>query len=148
MKLKNYMNRNGNVGDQHDPFTSKIIGLAIQVHSKLGPGFVESIYHQALVLDLIEAGIEFKSEMPLVVSYKGRPVGTFFADIVVENRLLLEFKAVEALLPVHEVQVVNYLKATGLDLGLLLNFGRPTLQIRRKFRNSALPDASITVHGD
>jgi GxxExxY protein len=148
MKLMNYMNRNGNVVEKSDPFTSRIIGLAIQVHAELGPGFVESIYHQALAIELADAGIEFKSEMPLTVNYKGGPVGTFFADIVIENRVLLEFKSVESLLPVHEVQVVNYLKATGLDLGLLLNFGRPTLQIRRKHRKSIPSESPISFHED
>ncbi len=148
MKLMNYMNRNGNVVGQDDPFTAKIIGLAIRVHSELGPGFVESVYHQALAIELADAGIEFKSEMPLTVNYKGGPVGTFFADVVVENRVLLEFKSVESLLTVHEVQVVNYLKATGLDSGLLLNFGRPTLQIRRKHRTAIPLDSIISLHED
>jgi GxxExxY protein len=148
MKLMNYMNRNGNVVGQDDPFTSKIIGLAIEVHSQLGPGFLESIYHQALAIELTEAGISFQSQKPLTVFYKGQPAGTFLADLVVEERLLLELKALDSILSVHELQVVNYLKATGLDLGLILNFGRPTLQIRRKFRDAAKAEASFSLHED
>jgi GxxExxY protein len=143
MKRMNYMNGNGHVVEKNDPFTSKIIGCAIQVHAELGPGFLESVYHQALVIELAEAGLSLKSQVPLEVLYKGRPAGSFLADIVVEDRLLLELKALESILSVHELQVVNYLKATGLKLGLLLNFGRPTLQIRRKFREA--PKAEISV---
>ena len=148
MKLMNYMNRNGNVVGQDDPFTSKIIGLAIEVHSQLGPGFLESIYHQALAIELTQAGIPFQSQKPLTVFYKGQIAGSFIADIVVEDRLLLELKALDSILSVHELQVVNYLKATGLDLGLILNFGRPTLQIRRKFRDAAKAEALVSFHED
>jgi GxxExxY protein len=148
MKLINYMNRNGSVVRQDDPFTAKIIGLAIEVHSRLGPGFLESIYHQALAIELSEAGIAFQSQAPLIFSYKGKPVGSFLADIVVENRLLLELKALDSIHSVHELQIVNYLKGTGLNLGLLLNFGRPTLQIRRKFRERATDEWSISLHED
>jgi GxxExxY protein len=148
MKLMNYMNRNGNVVGEDDPFTSKIIGLAIEVHSQLGPGFLESIYHQALVIELNTAGIPFQSQKPLTVLYKKQVAGSFVADIVVENRLLLELKALDSILSVHELQVVNYLKATGLDLGLILNFGRSTLQIRRKFRDAAKADVFISLHED
>jgi GxxExxY protein len=144
MKPMNYMNGSGNVAGKDDPFTSKIIGMAIQVHSELGPGFLESVYHQSLVIELSDAGIAFKSQTPLEVCYKGRSAGSFVADIVVENRLLLELKAVDGILSVHELQVVNYLKATGLNLGLILNFGRPTLQIRRKFR-LPVPEADTTL---
>jgi GxxExxY protein len=139
MKRMNYMNGNGNVAGNDDPFTSKIIGLAIQVHSELGPGFLESVYHQALAIELSDAGIEFKSQMPLGVRDKGRSASSFVADFVVEKRLLIELKDIDRVLSVHELQVVSYLKATGVDLGLILNFGRPALQIRRKFR---LPPSS------
>jgi GxxExxY protein len=147
MKRMNYMNGNGNVVEKDDPFTSKIIGLAIQVHSELGPGFLESIYHQALLLELLDAAIDFTSQAPLTVFYKERPVGSFHADLVIEQRLLLELKAVDSIVPVHEHQVVNYLKATGLDLGLILNFGRSTLQIRRKFRNPISPQVPCLLQG-
>jgi hypothetical protein len=129
MKRMNYMNGNGNVVEKDDPFTSKIIGLAIQVHSELGPGFLESIYHQALLIELLDAAIDFTSQAPLTVFYKERPVGSFHADLVIEQRLLLE------------------LKATGLDLGLILNFGRSTLQIRRKFRNPISPQVPCLLQG-
>ncbi len=142
----NYMNGNEHVVEHNDPFTSKIIGLAIRVHSELGPGFLESVYHQALLIELTDAHIEVRSEFPLEVSYKGRTAGRFFTDMVIQGRLLLELKAIESVLPIHELQVVNYLKATGLDLGLILNFGRPTLQIRRKFRKTPSQPAPVILH--
>jgi GxxExxY protein len=82
----NYMNRNGNVIREGDPFTAKILGFAVQVHSELGSGFVESVYHRAMIIELCDAGVSFKSESALAVSYKGRPVGTFIADIQIGRR--------------------------------------------------------------
>jgi GxxExxY protein len=96
----------------------------------LGSGFLESVYHKALIIELEEQEITFQSGFPLEVLYKGKPAGIFIADLIVENRLLLELKAVECILSVHELQIVNYLKATGLDLGLILNFGTRSLQIK------------------
>lgn len=146
MKLMNYMNRNGHVVERmDDPFTSRIIGCAIQVHSGLGPGFIKSVYHRALAIELTDAGITFRSQVPLDVLYKGRPAGSFLADIVVEDRLLLELKAMDSIQSVHELQVVNYLNATGLNVGLILNFGRPTLQIRRKFKDTPLKEEPVSL---
>ena len=138
MKRMNYMNGNEHVVGTNDPFTSKVMGCAIQVHA--GPGFLESVYHRALSIELSDAGIAFASQVSLGVSDKGRPAGNFLADIIVENRLLLESKAAESILTIHELQVVDYLKATDLALGLILNFDRPTLQIRRKFRDRPVPE--------
>ena len=129
-----YMNRNGNHGED-DPLSSKVIGLAIKVHAELGTGFVESIYHRALEIELAEAELDFISEAPMTVSYHGRVVGNFTADLIIEGRLLLELKALEMLPLSAEVQTVNYLKASGLDIGLILNFGTAPLQIKRKYRN-------------
>jgi len=144
MKRMNYMNGNGFT--VNDPFTEKIIGLAIQVHMELGPGFLESVYHKALINEMAESGISFESETPLEVFYKGKSVGNFVADIIVEKKLLLELKAVELISTVHEVQIVNYLKATGIDLGLILNFGSPTLQVKRKHRERLRSDTDIRLH--
>jgi GxxExxY protein len=129
-----YLKRNGDVSEEDDPLTSKIIGIAIAIHKEIGPGFSESIYHRAMELDLAEAGLNFASEAPLAVKYKDRILGTFAADLVVEDRLLVELKALENLPLIAEVQVVQYLKASHLDVGLILNFGTSLLQIKRKYR--------------
>lgn len=138
MKPMNYMRENEFI--ESDPFTEKIIGLAIEVHSVLGAGFVESVYQSALCDELTTAGIPFQSQALLEVKYKGKSAGTFIADLIVEEKLLLELKAVEGIATAHEVQLVNYLNATGLDLGLVLNFGATKLQIKRKFRKYMRPD--------
>lgn len=132
MKQMNDMKENGFTAN--DPFTEKIIGLAIQVHAELGSGFLEAVYQKALLFELEDAGISFEVGVPMEVFYKGRSAGNFVADIIVQGKLLLELKAVDCILKVHEVQVVNYLKATGLNLGLIINFGAPTLQVKRKHR--------------
>jgi GxxExxY protein len=137
MKRMNYMKENGFIAN--DPFTEQVIGLAIQVHAELGSGFLESVYHKALMIELGDAGISFESGTPLEVIYKGRSAGTFMADLIVEKKLLLELKAVDAIIPIHEVQVVNYLRATGIPLGLVLNFGAAKLQIKRKNRVLPVP---------
>jgi GxxExxY protein len=123
-----------------------VIGLAIKIHTELGTGFVESIYYRALEIELAEAGVDFVSEAPLTVTYLGRVVGNFTADLIIEGRLLLELKALEILPVSAEVQTVNYLKASGLDIGLILNFGTAPLQIRRKYRNLPLIDPDLRLH--
>jgi len=112
----------------------KVIGLAMKVHSTLGPGFLESVYQKALIHELTKAGIPFESEKALSVSYDGILVGEFSADLLVENTLIVELKAVQTLATAHEVQTVNYLVATGIDTGLLINFGAERLEFKKKFR--------------
>ena len=119
----------------------KVIGLAMKIHSTLGAGFLESVYHKALAHELAKAGIRFESEKPLSVSYDGVLVGEFVADFLIENELIVELKAVQNLTPAHEVQTVNYLVATGKDVGLLINFGGERLEFKKKFR---LPKPSQT----
>lgn len=111
-----------------------VIGLAMKVHTTLGAGFLESVYHQALAHELTKAGIEFESEKPLKVIYDGILVGEFVADLLVKDELIVELKAVQGLAAVHEVQTVNYLVATGKDTGLLINFGAERLEFKKKFR--------------
>jgi GxxExxY protein len=118
---------------EHETLSHRIIQAAYAVHSTLGSGFLEKVYHNAMVIELREAGIRFQSELPITVVYKGFEIGSFFADMLVENRMILEFKAVENLTRGHEVQLVNYLAATGIDNGLLINFGS-SVQVKRKFR--------------
>ena len=118
---------------QHE-LTGRIIGCAMQVHSKLGAGFVESVYRRALTHELRKAALNVDCERPIAVEYDRVNVGTYVADIVVEDLVILELKATLALLPLNEVQLVNYLTATGLDIGLLINFGGERLEFKRKHR--------------
>jgi GxxExxY protein len=112
----------------------RVIGLAMKVHSALGPGFLESVYENALAIELEEAGISFERQARISVQYRGKDVGDFICDFLVEGELIVELKSVLAMAPVHEVQVVNYLAATGKSEGLLLNFGAQKLEFKKKFR--------------
>jgi GxxExxY protein len=120
---------------QEHELSGRVIGCAMQVHCELGPGFLEIVYRNALCVELARSGIKYSTEEPISVSYKGTTVGSFCADILVEGSLILELKAVERLVPAHGVQLVNYLKATGLEIGLLLNFGSRSLEFKRKYRD-------------
>ncbi len=111
--------------------TEKILEGAFAVHNTLGSGFLEKVYANALVLELRGKGVSCEQEVPLRVRYKEAVVGDYLADVVVECRVLLELKACSVLDVVHEAQIMNYLRASGLHVGLLLNFGRPKLQYRR-----------------
>jgi len=130
---------------QPDPLTKKIIGEAMYVHRVIGPGFLESIYHTALVLRLKKLGLKVESQKPLPVYFDGEMIGDFLADIIVENSLILELKAVSALNSAHEVQLVNYLTATKIETGLLLNFGAKSLEFKRKSRTLA-PTVFTEIH--
>ena len=104
------------------------------IRSHLGPGFLETVYKNAMLVELRKQGLAYQVEMPINVYYEGVLVGEFKADIVVEDMLILELKAVNSLHMAHEVQLVNYLTATGIDNGLLINFGSEELQFKRKYR--------------
>lgn len=110
----------------------------MKVHRSLGSGFVESVYQKALALELRKAGLRLQVEWPLKVYYDEVMVGEFSADLLVEDAIIVELKSVQSLNPAHEVQVVNYLTATKLDIGLLINFGAPSLQFKRKHRTVSL----------
>jgi GxxExxY protein len=116
------------------PLTEKIIGAAFEVHGELGSGFLEKVYENAMVRELVDGGLTIAIQPPIPVSYKGNLVGSYFADILVENSVICEIKAIEALLPIHESQLLDYLKATGIPVGLLLNFGAARVQVKRKAR--------------
>ena len=114
--------------------TETIIGCAMRVHSVLGSGFLESVYEKALAHEVQKAGLVVQCQLPLQVFYDGIVVGDFIADMLVAGVILIENKAVQTLTPAHEVQLVNYLTATHIEIGLLLNFGAASLQIKRKHR--------------
>ena len=111
--------------------TYKINGAIYEVNRVLGPGFLEKVYENALLTELKLRGIQVESQVPILVDYKGTAVGEYFADIVVEQQIILELKATDFLLKVHEAQLLNYLKATGLKVGLLVNFTDPKAEIKR-----------------
>ena len=109
-----------------------VIGAAMRVHSYFGDGYLEEVYKNALLVELKKLGLVVQSEVAIPVDYHGIRVGDYRADIIVDARLILELKAVTALNKRHEAQVVNYLTATGINDGLLLNFGTPSLQYKHK----------------
>jgi GxxExxY protein len=119
---------------EHEQLTEKIIGCAMAVHRVLGPGFLESVYQNALAHELRKAGLKVECGRKVQVTYDTVIVGDFACDMLVEGCVLVENKAVQALAPAHEVQLVNYLTATGIEVGLLLNFGAQRLEFKRKTR--------------
>ena len=114
---------------------SKIIACAFEVARNLKPGFLEIVYANALSLELSMNGIKFEREKAIEVYYKGYCIGQYKADFIVENCYILELKAVSSILKEHEVQLVNYLTATGIDEGMILNFGEHPFKFRTKFRD-------------
>lgn len=118
----------------HGHLTQKIIAASLEVSAELGHGFLESVYHSALVLALSEASLEVAVKPVHKIRFRNTIVGSFTPDLVVEGVVLIEIKAIHSLAPEHQAQVINYLRATQLDVGLLLNFGRPRLEIRRLHR--------------
>ena len=120
-------------GDRNrDPLTEKIIAACYQVHNELGPGFVERIYLSALKAALKKLELKYEQEKEFGVSFQGEKVGKFRTDLVVEDKVIVELKALEGRMPkVFESQVISYLKASGLSVGLLVNFGNRSCEIRR-----------------
>lgn len=119
---------------EHQELTKQIIGCAYKVYNELGFGFLESVYEKALLIEIGKAGLKAESQKSITVYYDDAVVGEFFADVVVENAVIIELKSVTRLLKAHEVQLVNYLTATRMDIGLLLNFGERKVEIKRKVR--------------
>ena len=116
-----------------DDLTQAIIGCAYKVHNALGPGFLEKVYENALRIELEKLGLRVRQQEPINVKYEGQVVGEYYADLWVDGRVVVELKAALALAKEHEAQLVNYLTATGVNDGLLINFG-PWVQVKRKFR--------------
>ncbi|MCH8204453.1 MAG: GxxExxY protein [Candidatus Hydrogenedentes bacterium] len=117
---------------EHEELTKEIIGCAYAVHTKMGSGFFESVNEKCLLIELRKAGLDTQSQVPIEVRYEGESVGDFIADILVEDTVIIELKSVRALNEAHEVQLVNYLAATGKPVGLLLNFGGRSVEVKRK----------------
>jgi GxxExxY protein len=115
-------------GDELDILARRTIGAAIEVHRSLGPGFLESVYEEALAIELGLQNIPFARQVTIAVPYKGHIVGESRVDILVANALVVELKAVDLLAPIHSAQLISYLKATGHRLGLLINFNVPILK--------------------
>ena len=117
-----------------EALSKRVIGLAMKVHGALGCGFLESIYVNALKIELLEARIPFEQEKLYTVTYQNMPIGSFHADLVIDDRLIVEVKAVEGLGVSHSVQLVNYLAVSKIDLSLLRNFGPRSLEFKTKTR--------------
>jgi len=115
----------------YEELTSKILEACFEVSNELGAGFLESVYEKALLIALHQKGLGARSQVPIAVTFRNENVGDFFADILIEDKIIVELKAVTALAPQHKAQVINYLKATGLEVGLLVNFGPPKIEFHR-----------------
>ena len=117
---------------QRDPLTERIISCSYKVHSELGSGFKENVYHSALEIALKQEGLRYQTEKSFTVSYQDKEVGRFRLDLIVEDRIIVELKALTGNTPtVFELQVLSYLKASGYKIGLLINFGNKSCQVRR-----------------
>ena len=116
---------------KHEDLTSKIIACAYKVHNTLGFGFLETVYQNALMIELTKASLHAENEKKIQVHYHNQLVGDYIADITVEDKVILELKSVKDLHPAHSAQLINYLKATGMEIGLLINFAE-SVQIKRK----------------
>ncbi|RME20210.1 MAG: GxxExxY protein [Candidatus Zixiibacteriota bacterium] len=119
----------------YDALTEQVIGCAYAVGNELGYGFLEKVYENALRIEIERAGLRVVQQQPIQVSYRGQVVGDFVADLVVEGDLIVELKAVRQLDDIHLAQCLNYLKATGLKVGLLINFGGDRVQVKRVVNN-------------
>ena len=131
--------------NQDHALTEKIIGLAMKVHRALGPGFLESVYLNALIHELRRAGFSAETGQRITVRYENVIVGEFVADLIVNETVLCELKAINSVSKVDEVQLVNYLTATNRDFGLMLNFGAPSLQFKRKYRRSVADPPNVDL---
>ena len=115
----------------HKELSYKIIELALEVHNELGCGFLEKVYENALMILLDREGIPAKQQAPADVYFQNKVVGQYLADILIDNKIILELKTVNAISDVHKAQVLNYLRATGIKLGLILNFAKPRFEYKR-----------------
>ena len=121
---------------KYEDLTNRIIGASFTVMNELGDGFLESVYENALIHELRQQGLDVEQQKQLHIKYKGKAVGNFTADLIVENSVLVELKAAKDLSPAHKAQTINYLKATGISVGLLINFGKPKIEFKRFTRST------------
>jgi GxxExxY protein len=115
--------------------TEKIIGIYYKVYNTLGSGFLEKVYENALLLELTEAGFKVEKQVPIEVYYKNKIIGNYYSDLIIDDTIILEIKAVDHLCDIHEAQLTHYLKATNLEVGLLLNFGEKPSFKRKVYLN-------------
>ena len=120
---------------EYKDVTETIIGCAYRVYNKMGFGFLESVYEKCLVIELRKAGLNTESQKSITVCYDDEIVGEFVADIIVNDMIILELKSVRRVIKAHEVQLVNYLVATGKPVGLILNFGERKVEVKRKIKD-------------
>jgi GxxExxY protein len=118
---------------KQEDLTYDIINCAYKVHNTLGTGFLEKVYENAMHLELNKQGLKTEQQVPIQVYYDGQVIGEYYADLFIEEKIIVELKAVQKLVAIHEVQLVNYLTATGIDIGLLINFGT-SVEVKRKHR--------------
>ena len=129
---------------EHEELTHKIIGCAYQVFNQLGFGFLESVYKKAMIHELGKNSLKVEPEKPLSVYYDHVSVGEFFADLYVQDSIIVELKSVQTILKEHEAQLVNYLNAAKRKIGLIINFGPSGVEVKRKYRMSEQESKSIT----
>ena len=120
---------------EYEKVTETIIGCAYRVYNKMGFGFLESVYEKCLLIELRKAGLDTETQKSITVYYEGEVVGEFVADIMVNDAVIIELKSVRRIIKAHEVQLVNYLVATGKPVGLILNFGERKVEIKRKVKD-------------
>jgi GxxExxY protein len=130
------------VRGKHDDLTQEIIGIFYDVYNELGCGFLESVYREAMRLALSQAGLKVETEIPIPVEFRGELIGIFRADLLVNGTVLIELKACEALAKEHESQTLNYLKATNIEVALLMNFG-PTPRFKRLVFDNRLKKSAL-----
>ena len=121
---------------KHSELTEKIIKAFYKVYNTLGYGFLEKVYENALFIELESIGLNIKKQEPIKVYYEGKEVGVYFSDLIVEDTIIIELKAVESISEEHESQLINYLKATDLEVGLLVNFGKKPEVKRKVYSNN------------
>ncbi len=127
----------------HKNITDKIIRAFYNVYNELGFGFLEKVYERSMVIELRNMGLECESQKKIDVYYKNKNVGDYYADIIVENKVIVELKAAEGIIKEHEAQLLNYLKATNIEVGLLLNFGNKPKFQRLIFENEFKNNQSV-----
>ena len=120
---------------EYEEVTETIIGCAYRVYNKMGFGFLESVYEKCLLIEMRKAGLDTETQKPITVYYDGEVVGEFVADMMVNDAVIIELKSVRRIIKAHEIQLVNYLVATGKPLGLILNFGERKVEIKRKVKD-------------